>query len=135
MSIECRACGERSKSIEMHHYAPKVVFGQAIANTFPVLPLCRPCHARFHLGESQRAKSSFSHLSWDSMSDTTGQTCERTTCKSQTTRLLHYAFWSPDGTYHAGPICWSCFEVYVAGQRDYYRIPVRPSLAQGVMFR
>lgn len=135
MSTECKACGERAKAIEMHHCAPKVVFGERVANTFPVVPMCKPCHARFHLGEAQRAKESFGRLSWSSMPSTSGQPCERSTCKSMDTRLLHYAFWSPEGTYHSGPICWSCFEVYVAGQRDYYRIPVRTIGMQTAMFR
>ena len=34
--------------VELHHYAPKEVFGVEDAERHPVGALCRPCHERWH---------------------------------------------------------------------------------------
>ena len=124
MSTECSRCGDRSKAIEFHHYAPKVAFGTAIANSFPVRPMCRTCHAEFHAGETLDAKSAVNRLDWSQMPQD-GRPCERLGCRRVDTKILDYAFWGPHSGFHAGPVCWSCFEVFVAGQRDHHRVPTR----------
>jgi hypothetical protein len=40
----CRICRE-SKPCELHHVAPQAVF-RALADLFPLVPLCRHCHVQ-----------------------------------------------------------------------------------------
>ncbi len=42
----CEWCGE-TRLCEAHHPAPKKLFGE-IAETFPLIYLCRPCHEQWH---------------------------------------------------------------------------------------
>lgn len=45
ITIICRVCN--SKGAEMHHWAPKHIFGDE-AERWPKDLLCRTCHARWH---------------------------------------------------------------------------------------
>lgn len=131
MSPSCLACGERSKSLERHHYAPKSVVGNDKANSYPVHWLCRGCHASFHLAETHKAKSAVPSLSWARMLPTVAS-CER--CRHGDARILAYAFWDPTGPHHKGPLCHACFSVFVTAQRDYHRVPLVQPPAQTVLF-
>lgn len=42
----CARCG--SSGTEMHHWAPREIFGFDDAETWPQDPLCRPCHTEWH---------------------------------------------------------------------------------------
>lgn len=43
---QCSRCGATER-IEWHHIAPWHIFG-SVADEFPTVPLCQPCHAELH---------------------------------------------------------------------------------------
>lgn len=42
----CARCGERAS--ELHHWAPRAIFGQDEAERWPKDYLCKPCHDLWH---------------------------------------------------------------------------------------
>lgn len=43
----CKVCGEEGP-VEVHHLAPKAVFGREEASRWPTVEVCHPCHTRWH---------------------------------------------------------------------------------------
>jgi hypothetical protein len=123
MSPSCQVCGERSKKLERHHYAPERVFGLSTSSTFPIHLLCHDCHAGFHREEAVEARHTIAFLRWDDLT-TDGRKCERTRCQSLQTRTLPYAYWEmpEDRVFHRGPICHGCFEVFSMETRRFFRL-------------
>lgn len=59
----CERCGDHGT--ELHHWAPKALFGVEIADLWPTSYLCRPCHREWHAtidGHQQRPKPSASPI-------------------------------------------------------------------------
>lgn len=42
----CERCGDQG--VETHHTAPREWFGVKLAETYPLVELCRPCHELWH---------------------------------------------------------------------------------------
>ena len=116
-AVRCTACGCRTKRLERHHYAPRVVFGD-LADTFPVKLLCGECHAEYHDEERRLAKASLGWLAWRDLVETDDR-CERCfvmgSDPSGETRMMPYAFWNHGTRWHRGGLCWRCFD-YFAGE-------------------
>lgn len=43
----CAVCG-RAEVLELHHFAPRSVFGEHEADNWPTAMLCHKCHERWH---------------------------------------------------------------------------------------
>ena len=45
--IECEVCGDTPA--QLHHWAPRALFGEYVADDWPMSWLCQPCHSHWHL--------------------------------------------------------------------------------------
>jgi len=45
--VECEVCGETPA--QLHHWAPRALFGEYVADDWPMSWLCQPCHSHWHL--------------------------------------------------------------------------------------
>jgi len=121
--VRCTACGERTRKLQRHHYAPETIFG-ALADTFPLKLLCAECHAQFHVEEREFAKRSLGRLEWCQLMDSDDR-CERCSVigaeQHGETRVVRYAFWSIDARWHSGALCYRCFDYFAGETRRWHK--------------